>query len=148
VSRVRRTAARRPPQRLFVFDCEALSKAVHGDRAVTALIKAAPQLDIPIVTSALTTLEAWNPREGAQQTLWNWTLSRIRVIHTDDQMIATSLDMLKTAGLHGHKYAIVAVLAAIAAREAALGRQVTVFTSDTDDMTRLVADYPVRIEKV
>jgi hypothetical protein len=139
---------RHPPQRLFVFDCEALSKAVHGDREVTALIKAAPQLDAPIVTSALTTLEAWDPREGSKQTLWNWTLSRIRVIHTDDQVIATSRDILRTAGLHGHKYAIDAVLAAIAAREAGSGLQVTVFTSDTDDMTRLLADHPVRIEKV
>ncbi len=148
MSRARRTAVRRPPQRLFVFDCEALSKAVHGDREVTALIKAAPQLDAPIVTSALTTLEAWDPREGAKQTLWNWTLPRIRVIHTDDQVITASRAMLKTAGLHGHRYAIDAVLAAIAAREAAAGLQVTVFTSDTDDMNQLLADHPVRVEKV
>ncbi|MDH6226483.1 hypothetical protein [Streptomyces sp. MJP52] len=148
MSRVLRTAPRRPPQRLFVFDCEALSKAVHGNREVTALIKAAPQLDIPIITSALTTLEAWDPREGAKQSLWNWTLSRIRVVHTDDEVIAIARKMLKTAGLHGHKYAIDAVLAAIAARETASGIQVTVFTSDTDDMTQLLADHPVRIEKV
>lgn len=148
MSRVRRAAVRRPPRRLFVFDCEALSKAVHGDRDITALMKAAPQLDIPVITSALTTLEAWDPPESGRQTLWNWTLSRIRVIHTDDQVIATSRDMLKAAGLHGHKYAIDAVLAAMAAREAASGLQVTVFTSDTDDLTQLLAGHPVRIEKV
>jgi hypothetical protein len=139
---------RRPLQRLFVFDCEALSKAVRGDRDITALIKVAPQLDVPIVTSALTTLEAWDPREGSKQSLWNWTLSRIRVIHTDDQMITASRGMLKTADLHGHKYALDAVLAAIAAREAASGLQVTVFTSDTDDMARLLADHQVRIERI
>ncbi|MFC5155153.1 hypothetical protein [Streptomyces amakusaensis] len=55
---------------------------------MTALIKAAPRLDIPIVTSALTILEAWDPREKSRQALWNWTLSRIRVVHTDDQVIA------------------------------------------------------------
>jgi hypothetical protein len=56
--------------------------------------------------------------------------------------------MLRTAGLHGHKYAINAVLAAVAAREAAQGAQATVFTSDTDDMTQLLAGHSVRIEKV
>lgn len=135
-------------QRVFVFDCEALSKAVRGDREVVALIKAAPRMDIPVVTSALTTLEAWDPREGVRQALWSWTLSRIRIVHTDDHVISTARDMMKAAGLHGHKYAIDAVLAAVAAREATKGAQVAVFTSDTDDMCRLLTGHPVRIEKV
>ncbi|GHF04231.1 hypothetical protein [Streptomyces fumanus] len=131
-----------------MFDCEALSKAVQGDREMTALVKAAPRLDIPIITSSLTTLEAWNPHDTSRQALWNWTLSRIRIVHTDDQVITTARDMLKTAGLHGHKYAIDAVLAAVAAREAADGPQATVFTSDPDDLRQLLADRPVRVEKV
>jgi hypothetical protein len=135
-------------QRVFVFDCEALSKAVRGDREIAALIKAAPRMDIPVVTSALTTLEAWDPREGARQALWDWTLSRIRVVHTDDHVVSAARGMMKAAGLHGHKYAIDAVLAAVAAREAAKGAQVAVFTSDTDDMCRLLAGHPVRVEKV
>ena len=133
---------------MFVFDSEALSKAVQGDREMAALIKTAPQLDISIITSALTTLEAWDPRETSRQALWNWTLSRIRVVHTDDQVIAMARDMMKAAGLHGHKYAIDAVLAAVAGREAARGAQATVFTSDTDDMNQLLAEHPVRVEKV
>jgi hypothetical protein len=131
-----------------VFDSEALSKAVHGDREITALIKAASRLDIPIVTSALTTPEAWDPRETSKQALWNWTLSQIRVVHTDDQVIAMARDMLKAAGLHGHTYAIDAVLGAVAGREAARGAQATVFTSDTDDMNQLLAGHSVRVEKV
>lgn len=43
-------------------------------------------------------------------------------------------DLLKAAGLHGHKYATDAVLAAVAEREAAQGAQTTVFTSDPDDL--------------
>lgn len=148
MSRSRHATPHRPRQRVFVFDWEALSKAVHGDREIIALIKTAPRLDIPVITSALTTLEAWDPREGARQALWNWTLSRVRVVHTDDQVISTARDMLRTAGLHGHKYAIDAVLAAVAAREATQGAQATVFTSDTDDMTQLLAGHSVRIEKV
>lgn len=131
-----------------MFDSEALSKAVRGDREMAALVKAAPQLDIPVVTSALTTLEAWDPRETSRQALWNWTLSRIRVVHTDDRVIAMARDMLKAAGLHGHKYAIDAVLAAVADREAAQGAQTTVFTSDPDDLGQLLAGHPVRVEKI
>jgi len=148
MSRATRTKPLRPRQRVFVFDSEALSKAVHGDREMSALIKAAPRLDIPIITSALTTLEAWNPRESSKRALWDWTLSRIRVVHTDDQGIAVARDLLKAAGLHGHKYAIDAVLAAIATREAAQGAQVTVFTSDTGDISQLLAGHPVMVEKV
>ncbi|WP_308401346.1 hypothetical protein [Streptomyces sp. AC512_CC834] len=96
---------------------------------MAALVKTAPRLDIPIVTSALTTLE-------------------IRVVHTDDQVIAMARDMLRATGLHGHKYAIDAVLAAVAGREAAQGAQATVFTSDTDDMDQLLAGRSVRVEKV
>ncbi|MER5373744.1 hypothetical protein [Streptomyces sp. NPDC002553] len=44
------------------------------------------------------------------------------------------------------KYAVDAVLAAVAGREAAQGATVTVFTSDTEDMNRLHAGRFVRIE--
>ncbi|CAL9306263.1 hypothetical protein [Streptomyces sp. SudanB25_2051] len=148
MSRTARAKPLRPRQRVFVFDSEALSKAVQGDREMAALIKTAPRMDIPIVTSALTTLEAWDPRETSRQALWNWTLSRIRIVHTDDQVIAMARDMLKGAGLHGRKYAIDAVLAAVAGQAAVRGAQTTVFTSDTDDMSQLLSGHPVRIEKV
>ncbi|WP_240799039.1 hypothetical protein [Streptomyces sp. A0958] len=115
---------------------------------MAALLKTAPRLDIPVVTSALATLEAWDPREASRQALWNWTLSRIRVVHTDAQVITMARDMLQAAGLHGHKYAIDAVLAAVAGREAAQGAQATVFTSGTDDMHQLLAGHSVRVEKV
>lgn len=96
MSSAARAKLHRPRQRVFVFDSDALSKAVQGDREMAALIKTAPRLDIPIVTSALTTLEAGDPRESSRQALWNWTLSRIRIVHTDDQVIAMARDMLRT----------------------------------------------------
>ncbi|MFI0505897.1 hypothetical protein ACH3WN_24055 [Streptomyces albogriseolus] len=148
MSRTARAKLHRPRQRVFVFGSEAFSKAVQGDREMAALIKTAPRLDIPIVTSALTTLEAWDPRETSRQALWNWTWSRIRVVHTDDQVVAMARDMLKATGLHGHRYAVDAVLAAVAGREAAQGAEATVFTSDSDDMNQLLAGHAVRIEKV
>ncbi|MCF4138843.1 hypothetical protein L1856_22055 [Streptomyces sp. Tue 6430] len=57
-----------------MFDSEALSKAVQGDREMAALIKTAPRLGIPIVTSALTTLRTWDPCEASKQALWNWSV--------------------------------------------------------------------------
>lgn len=45
--------------------------------------------------------------------------------------------LLADAKLHGHKYAIDAVLAVIARQQKG---QVTVFTSDVDDLERLVPD--------
>ena len=112
------------------------------------MIKTAPKLDIPILTSALTTLEAWNPRHASREPMWNWTLSRIRVVHTDDQVISSARELLQFAGLHGPKYAIDAVLAAVACREVERGADAAIFTSDVDDMERLLAGRPIRIEKV
>jgi hypothetical protein len=46
------------------------------------------------------------------------------------------------------EYAIDAVLAAVAGREAAQGAEATVFTPDADDMAQLLAGHSVRVEKV
>jgi hypothetical protein len=40
------------------------------------------------------------------------------------------------------------VLAAVTVRESERGNHAVVFTSDTDDFQQLLADRPVRIEKV
>ncbi|MFI5619489.1 hypothetical protein [Streptomyces sp. NPDC051567] len=139
-------AARR--SRTYVLDCEALSKAVRGDRAVLALLAEARTCGISVVTSALTTLEAWDPRSGVKARLWDWTLSRITVVHTDDDIVASARALMKNAGLHGHKYAIDAVLAAVALAGARRGGQVTVLTSDVDDLERLLAGHRVVVEPV
>lgn len=67
---------------------------------------------------------------------------------TQSARTATGNPELKAAGLHGHKYAIDAILAAVAGREAVQGAEATVFTSDTDDMAQLLAGHSVRVEKV
>jgi hypothetical protein len=130
-----------PAQRTFVLDSEALSRMVEGDRRFRALIQAAPKLDIAVVTSAMTTLEAWNPRRRAP--LWDWALTRVGVVHTDDALVATARQLMRDAGLHGHKYAIDALLAAVALGAPGM---VTVFTSDADDLGKLLADSAVLVE--
>ncbi|MBC9727526.1 PIN domain-containing protein [Streptomyces sp. TRM68367] len=131
---------RTPLQRTYVFDSEALSRAVRGDKELKQIIKIAPELGIRIATSALTTLEAFDPRRGAQHPLWDWSLSRITVVHTSDPIVRTARRLLADAGLHGHKYAIDAVLAAVALAETANSDQVALFTSDNDDMEKLLGD--------
>lgn len=48
-----------------------------------------------------------------------------------------SAELLKAAGLHGHKYAIDATVAEMALRQP---RPVVMLTSDTDGMSRLCGD--------
>ncbi|MFF5705867.1 PIN domain-containing protein [Streptomyces sp. NPDC012794] len=135
-------------RRVFVFDCEALSKASRGDETVALLVKAASQNGIHVVTSSLTVLEAWDPRSARQGKAWDWTLSRIDIVHTDDRILAVARDLLTHAGLHGRKYAIDAVLAAVALRSSQPKTDVTVLTSDTDDLRKLLAGHRVRIDPV
>lgn len=70
------------------------------------------------------------------------------VEHTDDHVISMARGMLKTAGLHGHKHTVDAVLAAVAVKTAECGFEVTVFTSDADNMGKSLADHPIRVERV
>lgn len=144
----------RPPRRLpkrrrtFVFDCEALSRAARGDETLGLFVKASSQAEIRVVTSALTVLEAWDPRAGAKAKAWDWTLSRIEIVYLDEALTSTAQELLTDAGLHGHKYAIDSVLAAVALRFVQRGEEVSLLTSDVDDMTRLLDAHPVRIEPV
>jgi 5'-3' exonuclease len=70
------------------------------------------------------------------------------VVHTSDHLISVARSSLRDTGLHGHKYAIDAVLAAVALAAADQGCDVTVLTSDTDDLKKLLADSPVNVEEV
>jgi predicted nucleic acid-binding protein len=138
-----------PLLRSYLFDCQALSLTVQGDKELKQLVRVAPELGIRIVTSALTTLEAFDPRAGAGRPWWDWTLSKITVVHTDDSIVRCARRLMADAQLHGRKYAIDAVLAAVAIAEASRGAdQVTVFTSDVDDMEKLLRGSPVLVEPV
>jgi 5'-3' exonuclease len=69
-------------------------------------------------------------------------------VHTDDHLISIARSLLCDAGLHGHKYAIDAVLAAVALSAAEQGTQVTVLTSDTDDLKKFLAGSEVNVVAV
>jgi predicted nucleic acid-binding protein len=64
----------------------------------------------------------------------NWALSRVKVEPVSEQAAKASAELLRTVGLHGHKYAIDATVAEVALRQPG---PVAVLTSDIDDMAKL-----------
>ena len=119
--------------RVFVLDSEALSQAVRGERRMIALLDLAAKGEVEVVTSPMTVIEAHDGRITERR--WDWVLSRLQVADLGRDQARAARRLLADAGLHGHKYAIDAVLAIVAKER--MG-QVTVFTSDVDDLERLL----------
>ncbi|WP_327132707.1 hypothetical protein OG311_18560 [Streptomyces sp. NBC_01343] len=126
------------PLRIFVLGCEALSLAVRGDRKMIAWLDLAARGEAEVVTSPMTLVEAYDGRTTEQR--WDWVLSRLKVADIGKEEARQARRLLAEAELHGHKYAIDAVLAVIARQQQG---QVTVFTSDVDDLEKLVPDSVV-----
>jgi predicted nucleic acid-binding protein len=120
------------PGGTLVLDSEGLAKAVLRDRAVTAWLALARADDLRVITSAATLVEVVHPR--INRPALEWTLSRLVVEPVTDAVARHAAVLLTDAGLHGHKYAIDAMLTATAL--AAPG-PVTVLTSDPEDLTAL-----------
>ena len=126
----------------LVLDSEGLSKVVADDREVMALVRGAAKEDMRVVTSVLTLIEAHHARVNSAR--FNWAVSRLNVEPVTEEIGRTAMALLVDAGLHGHKYAIDAVVAATALH--ALTPAVIV-TSDPEDLAMLCGDR-VRIVKV
>ncbi|WP_061295126.1 PIN domain-containing protein [Herbidospora cretacea] len=120
------------PGGTLVLDSEGLAKAVLRDRAVTAWLALARADDLRVITSAATLVEVVHPR--VNRPALEWILSRLVVEPVTELIARHSASLLSDAGLHGHKYAIDAMLCATAL--AAPG-PVTVLTSDPDDLAAL-----------
>lgn len=120
------------PGGTLVLDSEGLAKAVLRDRDVTGWLALARADDMRVITSAATLVEVVHPR--VKRPALEWTLSRIVVEPVTEAVGRDAAALLADAGLHGHTYAIDAMLCATAL--AAPG-PVTVLTSDPDDLTAL-----------
>ncbi|WP_033222657.1 hypothetical protein [Kitasatospora phosalacinea] len=116
----------------LLLDSEGLSKLYLKDRAVMALVQAAIEEGFRVATTAMTTLEA--DYERIHPARIRWVLSRIDVYDVTKEVADQAAALLRDQHLHGHKYAIDAVLAA-AARSAR--GPVTLITSDPEDLTLL-----------
>ncbi|WP_306358146.1 MULTISPECIES: type II toxin-antitoxin system VapC family toxin [unclassified Nocardia] len=126
----------------LVLDCEGLSKWCVADPRVTAYVREAQDNDFRVIVSALTPIEAYDKR--AKNDRWRWHLSRLRIEPVTDEIAFHAIDLLREAGLHGHKYAIDAVVAATALRAV---KPVVLLTSDVDDLTKLCGKQ-IRIVEV
>ncbi|WP_455356254.1 DNA-binding protein [Streptomyces sp. SYSU K217416] len=126
----------------LVLDCEGLSKLVNDGREVTLLVRRARDHGAHVVTSAVTTVEARHP--GVHQTRFDWVLSRIDIEPVSEEIARDASKMLGAARLHGHKYALDAILCATAVRQPG---PVVVLTSDPDDIAQLCGDR-VRTVKI
>ncbi|WP_327658437.1 PIN domain-containing protein [Streptomyces sp. NBC_00483] len=128
----------------LVLDSEGLAKAVQRDREVHEWLTAARNTDLPVITSAAVLVEVIHPRINTPAL--EWTLSRVRVEPVTQAIGRSAATLLRTAGLHGHKYAIDAMVCATALAQS--GR-ITILTSDVEDITLLTAEHPrVTAQKV
>ncbi|MFI0763896.1 PIN domain-containing protein [Streptomyces sp. NPDC021218] len=120
------------PGGTLVLDSEGLAKAVLRDRTVTAWLALARADDLRVITSAATLVEVVHPR--INRPALEWTLSRVVVEPVTEPIARHAAALLADAGLHGHKYAIDAMLSATAL---ASPGAVTILTSDPEDLTAL-----------
>ncbi|MGW4634854.1 PIN domain-containing protein [Nocardia sp. NPDC004415] len=122
-----------PATRSVVLDSQAFSLLLKQDRAMTARIEATRRAGIPVRVSTLTIVESVYGKTDSARLAW--LLSRIRVepATQDDALLAVEL-LRDAGGLHGHKYAIDALVAAMALRAPA---PALVLTSDRDDWQKL-----------
>ncbi|GAA3197509.1 hypothetical protein GCM10010451_54860 [Streptomyces virens] len=121
----------------LVLDSEGLAKAVQRDREVHEWLSAAREADLPVITSAAVLVEVVHP--GINNAALRWTLSRLRVEPVTQALAQSAAALLRAAGLHGHKYAIDAMLCATALH---FPGRVTVLTSDVEDIGLLTAGHP------
>lgn len=117
----------------WVLDSQALSLYLRADRTMTAKLAAAHKRDVRVVVSATTIVEA-DPR-GAHTARLTWALSRLIVEPVTKETAREAVTIMKDSGrTGGHKYALVAIVAATAR---AAQPPVTVLTSDLDDLRPL-----------
>nr|WTB33318.1 DNA-binding protein [Streptomyces sp. NBC_00830] len=117
---------------ILLLDREGLSKAVSADPQATAFIKAAQAKDMLVAVSDLTLIEAWHT--GVRMDRFRWYASRLEVLPVTEALTWCAIDLLRNANLHGHKYAIDAVVAATALSYQ--GPRI-ILASDADGMIKL-----------
>ncbi|MFE5855764.1 PIN domain-containing protein [Streptomyces sp. NPDC056500] len=124
------------PARSLVLDSQALSLLLGNDRMMVARLEASRQAGVTVLVSALTIVEAVQGKTDLARL--KWILSRLRVEPVSQEDSLTAVSLLRDAGgLHGHKYAIDALVAALALRAPG---PVIVLTSDRDDWSKLCGD--------
>jgi hypothetical protein len=115
-----------------VLDSQGLSAWIAQDRKVIAMFHVFYTMGADLVIGANTIVEVAHTRVNMPRL--RWALSHVKVEPVTERTAKASADLLRTAGLHGHKYAIDATVAEMALRQPG---PVAMLTSDIDDMARL-----------
>ncbi|MFD7128594.1 MULTISPECIES: PIN domain-containing protein [Streptomyces] len=115
-----------------VLDSEGLSALIAQDRKLLAILKVFHDMGADLVICANAIVEVSHSRTSLPRL--NWALSRVKLDPVTEQAAKAAAELLKGAGLHGHKYAIDATVAEVALRQP---KPVALLTSDSDDMTKL-----------
>jgi hypothetical protein len=118
-----------------VLDSQGLSAWVAQDRKMLAMLQVFHTMGADLVIGANTVVEVSHARVNMPRL--QWALSRVKVEPVTERAAKASAELLKAAGLHGHKYAIDATVAEAALRQPG---PVAMLTSDVDDMARLCGD--------
>jgi len=95
-----------------IFDCEALSRAIAHNKYMYGVVLEAHQQKQLVVVPATTIIEAVHAKTNRDSL--NWLLSRLEVAPVTHQIATDASDMLIKAKLHGHEYALDAVVCAVA----------------------------------
>ncbi|MEV2211044.1 DNA-binding protein [Streptomyces sp. NPDC050997] len=118
-----------------VLDSQGLSAWIAQDRKILAMFQVFHAVGADFVLGANTVVEVSHARVNMPRL--RWALSRVRIEPVTADAAKTSAELLKSAGLHGHKYAIDVTVAEVALRQPG---PVAMLTSDVDDMARLCGD--------
>ncbi|MGW6685571.1 type II toxin-antitoxin system VapC family toxin [Streptomyces sp. NPDC054961] len=114
----------------LVLDCEGLSLLVRQDPGLLEWLTAAEAEDIRVVVSSVTLVEARDPR--VNQARFDHAVSRVNIVPPSEAIARHASRLLAAAGLHGHKYALDAIVAATALDQPG---PVTLLTSDPEDLS-------------
>ncbi|MFD6530122.1 DNA-binding protein [Streptomyces sp. NPDC060184] len=117
-----------------VLDSKGLSAWIAQDRKLLAMLQVFHDMGADLVIGANTIAEATHSRTDIPRL--DWALSRIKVEPVTEQAAKAAAELLKSAGLHEHTYAIDATVAEVALRRP---KPVALLTSDSDDMAKFCA---------
>lgn len=117
----------------LLLDGEGLARLFLDQREIVEYLAVSRRRNTPVAISAATIVEA--DHDKVHPARLDWVLSRLEIEPVTAEVARLASKLLRDAGnLHGHKFAIDAMVAATARR---LPGQVTVLTSDPEDLTLL-----------
>lgn len=125
-----------------VLDCEGLAKLISRDKRILSILARAVPKERRVICSAATLIEAQHGK--VREAEFSYARSRIVIEPVTEKIANEAVSLLRSAGLHGHRHAIDAMVAATAMAQPG---GVALLTSDVDDMNALCGQR-IRIVKV